>query len=184
LTPASYQPGLFLAIDNNQGKEKAMAKSPSDQAADAAREVLSKIEDVTLAVKNDIESLSGIADAAEMNLDDLYESAELLCREIVDTLQLPSDPVALATVEAIDNLLALLLEAKNYLESGQSLAALGTLQLFDNHADDLKAARPLMESAAALTAAKIDLLPHQVVLTHAHPVLELQHNANGGDHDR
>jgi hypothetical protein len=84
LTPASYQPGLFLAIDNNQGKEKAMAKSPLEQ--------------------------------------------------------LPSDPVALATVEAIDNLLALLLEAKNYLESGQSLAALGTLQLFDNHADDLKAA--------------------------------------------
>jgi hypothetical protein len=24
LTPASYRPGFFLAIDNNQGKEKAM----------------------------------------------------------------------------------------------------------------------------------------------------------------
>ena len=117
-----------------------MTKSPLDQAANAAREVLTKIEDVALAVKADLENLSGIADAAETNLDDLYESTEILCREIVDTLQLPSDPVALATVQAIDNLLALLLEAKNYLESGQSLAALGTLHMFDDHADDLKAA--------------------------------------------
>jgi hypothetical protein len=117
-----------------------MTKSPLDQAADAVREVLTKIEDVASAVRADLENLSGIADAAEANLDDLYESAEILCREIVDTLQLPSDPVALATVQAIDNLLALLLEAKNYLESGQSLAALGTLQMFDDHADDLKAA--------------------------------------------
>ncbi|MGD0973460.1 MAG: hypothetical protein ABR866_05190 [Candidatus Korobacteraceae bacterium] len=140
MTPAAYRPGYFLAIDNNQGKEKAMSKSPLDKAADAAREVLSKIEDVAMAVKADLENLSGIADAADANLDDLYESTEILCREIVDTLQLPSDPVALATVQTIDNLLALLLEAKNYLESGQSLAALGTLQLFDNHADDLKAA--------------------------------------------
>jgi hypothetical protein len=140
LTPAAYRPGLFLAIDNNQGKEKAMSKSPLDKAADAAREVLSKIEDVALAVKADLENLSGIADAAETNLDDLYESTELLCREIVDTLQLPSDPVALATIEAIENLLTLLIQAKEYLETGQSLAALGTLGSFDHHADDLKAA--------------------------------------------
>jgi hypothetical protein len=117
-----------------------MTKSPPDQAADAARELLSKIEDVVSTVKNDIENLSGVADAAQTNLDDLSESAELLCREIVDTLQLPSDPVHHATVEAIDNLLALLREAKEYLQIDQSLAALGTLQLFDNHADDLRAA--------------------------------------------
>ena len=117
-----------------------MTKSPSDQAADAARELLSKIEDVVSTVKNDIENLSGVADAAQTNLDDLSESAELLCREIVDTLRLPSDPVHHATVVAIDNLLMLLREAKEYLETDQSLAALGTLQLFDNHADDLRAA--------------------------------------------
>lgn len=117
-----------------------MTKSPLDKAADAAREVLSKIEDVALAVKGDLESLAGIAEAAETNLDELYESTELLCREIVDTLQLPSDPVALATIEAIDNLLALLLETKEYLETGRHLAALGSLQLFDNHSEDLKAA--------------------------------------------
>lgn len=110
-----------------------MSKSPCHKAADAARKVLSKIEDVALTVRNDLET-------SATNLDDLYESAEELCREIVDTLQLPSDPVAIATIEAIDNLLALLLEAKTYLEGDQLLAALGTLQGFDHHADDLKAA--------------------------------------------
>jgi hypothetical protein len=110
-----------------------MTKSPLDKAADAAREVLSKIEDLACTVKNDLET-------AATNLDDLYDSTEMLCREIVDTLQLPSDPVGIATIEAIDNLLALLLEAKTYLEGDQLLAALGTFQGFDHHADDLKAA--------------------------------------------
>ena len=50
------------------------------------------------------------------------------------------DPVALATIEAIDNLLTLLQEAKDYLEANRALAAIGTLQGFDHHADDLKAA--------------------------------------------
>jgi hypothetical protein len=50
------------------------------------------------------------------------------------------DPVALATIEAIDNLLTLLQEAKDYLEANHALAAIGTLQGFDHHADDLKAA--------------------------------------------
>ena len=124
-----------------------MTKSPSDQAADAAREVLSKIEDVALAVKADLENLSGIADAAESNLDDLYESTETLCREIVDTLQLPSDPVALATTETIDNLITLLTEAKQYFADGQHLAALGTLIMFEEHADDLNAAIRLCKMA-------------------------------------
>jgi hypothetical protein len=117
-----------------------MSKSPTDQAADAAREALSKTDDVVSAVKGDLEGLTGFISDAETNLDDLYESTERLCREIIDTLQMPTDPVALAAVETIDNLLALLLEAKSYLETGHALAALGTLQLFDNHADDLKAA--------------------------------------------
>jgi len=51
-----------------------------------------------------------------------------------------SDPVALATIEAIDNLLELLRDAREYLEADRALAALGTLQGFDHHADDLKAA--------------------------------------------
>ena len=37
LTPASYRPGLFLAIDNNQGKEKSMTDSDTyRQALDIA----------------------------------------------------------------------------------------------------------------------------------------------------
>jgi hypothetical protein len=51
-----------------------------------------------------------------------------------------SDPVALATIEAIDNLLKLLAEAREYLEADRALAAIGTLQGFDHHADDLRAA--------------------------------------------
>jgi len=120
-----------------------MTKSSPDQAADAARELLSKIEDVVSTIKNDVENLSSVAEAAQTNLDDFSGSAELLCREIVDALQLAPDPVHLATVEAIDNLLALLREAKEYLQIDQSLATLGTLQLFDNHADDLRAATRL-----------------------------------------
>jgi hypothetical protein len=114
-----------------------MSKSSLDRAAGAAREVLSKIEDVVFTLKNDIESLAGTAEA---NLDDFYESAEVLCREIVDTLELPTDPVAIATIEAIDNLLALLIQAKSHLEGDELLAALGTFHSFDQHADDLKAA--------------------------------------------
>ena len=117
-----------------------MTESPLDKAADATREVLSKIEDVACAVKADLESLTGIVDGAETNLDDLYQSAETLCREIIDTLQLPSDPVAIATIEAIDNLLEILLQAKRHLEGDEMLAAIGTLQSFDHHADNLKAA--------------------------------------------
>jgi hypothetical protein len=137
-TRAGYPPGFFLAIDNNHGKEKVMTKSPAEITA---LKLLSKIEDVAFTVKNDLESLAGIigvVDDTETNLDDLRESAELLCREIVDTL--PADPVAIATIEAIDNLLALLLQAKTHLEGDELLAALGTLQPFDFHADDLKAA--------------------------------------------
>jgi hypothetical protein len=33
LTPASYRPGLFLAIDNNQGKDKSMADTATYRKA-------------------------------------------------------------------------------------------------------------------------------------------------------
>lgn len=116
-------------------------KSPLETAADAAREVLAKIEDVSHAVKADIE-------ACETNLDDLYETAEVFCREIVDTLQQQSDPVALATTEAIDNLIALLTEAKTYYATGENGAAFGTLLMFEEYAADLNAAIRLCRMAA------------------------------------
>jgi hypothetical protein len=117
-----------------------MTKSPPDTAADAAREVLSKIEDVTFSIRDDLQR-------AILNLDDLYNHSETLCREIVDTVQVPSDPFAMAAVEAIDNLLALLTEARNHFESDCSISALGALVPFDNHADDLKAAIHLIAIA-------------------------------------
>ncbi len=52
----------------------------------------------------------------------------------------PHDPVALATTEAIDNLITLLTEAKKNFAEGETLTAFGTLIMFEDHADDLKAA--------------------------------------------
>jgi len=79
LTPASYRPGLFLAIDNNQGKEKAMTK-----------------------------------------------------------LAHPIHALALsATIEILRGMLG---EAIDYLDQEEHLAALGTLILFEDQAEDVKAA--------------------------------------------
>jgi len=54
------------------------------------------------------------------------------------------DPVALAAEAAINQLVALLTEARAYLETGERLAALGTLIMFDEQADDLRAAIRLL----------------------------------------
>jgi len=75
--------------------------------------------------------------------------------------------------------------ARVFFSAGERVAAVGTLQPYATRAERIIAnvhgtpervreawleyeahALPLMESAAALTAAPIDLLPHQVVLTH------------------
>jgi hypothetical protein len=79
LTPAAYRPGFFLAIDNNQGKEKAMSKL--------------------------------------------------------------ADPIhALALSATIEILRGMLGEAIDYLTHDEHLSALGTLILFEDQADDVKAA--------------------------------------------
>lgn len=57
------------------------------------------------------------------------------------------DPVAAATAQAIDNLLTLLTEAKAYFATGRNLAAIGTLVMFDDHAEDLRAAFRLCRMA-------------------------------------
>ncbi len=54
------------------------------------------------------------------------------------------DPVALAAEAAIEQLVGLLTEARSYLENGDTLAAIGTLILFDDQADDLRAAMRLL----------------------------------------
>jgi hypothetical protein len=57
------------------------------------------------------------------------------------------DPVALAATVAIDELLALLGEARSYLAGGETRAAIGTLLMFDDRAEDLRAALRLLRTA-------------------------------------
>lgn len=57
------------------------------------------------------------------------------------------DPVALAAMAAIDELLTLLGEARTYLTEGETRAAIGTLVVFDDRAEDLRAALRLLHMA-------------------------------------
>ena len=59
-----------------------------------------------------------------------------------------ADPVHLAAEAAIDQLLTLLTEARSYLEQRETLAAIGTLVMFDDHADDVRAAMRLLRMMA------------------------------------
>jgi hypothetical protein len=54
------------------------------------------------------------------------------------------DPVSLAAEAAIDQIIGLLTEARVYLKAGETLAAIGTLVMFDDQADDLRAAMRLL----------------------------------------
>lgn len=57
------------------------------------------------------------------------------------------DPVALAAEAATNQLVALLTEARSYLEQGNNLAAIGTLIMFDDQSEDLRAAIRLLRMA-------------------------------------
>jgi hypothetical protein len=57
------------------------------------------------------------------------------------------DPITFATISAINNLITLLGEANAYFTEGNNLAALGTLVLFDEQAEDLRAAIRLCQMA-------------------------------------
>jgi len=48
---------------------------------------------------------------------------------------------------ALEDLIAILKEAQDYLGSGEDLAAIGTLTIFDDQAEDLKAALRLFSRA-------------------------------------
>jgi hypothetical protein len=52
----------------------------------------------------------------------------------------PDDPTLFTALIAIDNIVALLKEARQYVIGGNKLAALGALIMFDEHAADLRAA--------------------------------------------
>ncbi len=52
----------------------------------------------------------------------------------------PDDPTLFTALIAIDNILALVKEARQYVIDGNKLAAIGALTMFDEHAADLRAA--------------------------------------------
>ena len=53
----------------------------------------------------------------------------------------PDDPVAFAATLAVNNLVHLLDDVRTYLKDGDNLAAIGALIMFDDHAEDVRAAR-------------------------------------------
>ena len=58
-----------------------------------------------------------------------------------------TDPYTLTAAAAINQLVALLAEARTYLDQGETLAALGTLVMFDDHAEDVRAAIRTLQMA-------------------------------------
>ena len=56
------------------------------------------------------------------------------------TTSRPDDPTLFVAMIAIDNIIALLEDARRYVFEGNRLATLGTLIMFDEQAADLKAA--------------------------------------------
>ena len=55
-------------------------------------------------------------------------------------IEMPTDPVSFSALIAINNLITILTEAREYLRQGEKLSALGTLILFDDLAQDIYAA--------------------------------------------
>jgi hypothetical protein len=70
LTPASYRPGFFLAIDNNHGKEKAM-KTHLTEPSNAERAVRAERALIAYAIQSDrADELAG-AEGMETLITDL-----------------------------------------------------------------------------------------------------------------
>jgi len=114
-----------------------------DHLLDAANDLIRVIEDVKSDAEEVFSLIGGGANSVEESIRDLTRHAAYLAERIERAArQAPheADPVIGATVLAIDNLLKLLTEAKEYFAKGESLAAFGTLVLFDEHAEDLRAA--------------------------------------------
>ncbi len=121
-----------------------------EELLSAGQDLIGQIEDAKESLESDIESLNDAANGIDTAVKDLTKQAEDLQHQIDAARTLPnyfSDPVALATMEAIDNLIKLLTEAKKYFTDGESLAAYGTLVMFDEHADNLTAAVRLCKMA-------------------------------------
>src|SRR5262245_15199412 len=111
---------LIDAADDFIGQAEG-ARETVDAGLRDAGEALSEIDSAIDGLKHEARSLS-------MRLDEARDAAPHL-----------ADPVMAATIMAIDNLLALLTEARKYLTDANKLSAIGTLAIFDEHAEDLRA---------------------------------------------
>jgi hypothetical protein len=55
-----------------------------------------------------------------------------------------ANPIPAAAVEAIDQVITMLRDARQHLVAGETLAAIGTLVSFDDRAEDVRAALRLL----------------------------------------
>lgn len=118
-------------------------KNTLDQLLDAGNDLINQIEHARGEIESRLSAIGGAANAVDEAVKDLSLQAQYLIRRIEEVRSgapHARNHVASATVEAIDNLITLLSEAKNHLAAGEDAAACGTLMLFDEHAEDLKAA--------------------------------------------
>lgn len=117
---------------------------------DAGEDLIGKIQDARENVERQLSEMGAAASEIDYALEELTSVANDLHRKIAGIRNATPhihDPIAAATVQAIDNLVKLLTEAKDYFTAGNSLAAFGTLVMFDEHAEDLKAAFRLCQIA-------------------------------------
>ena len=116
---------------------------PLENLLDTGQDLIAQIEEAKATIDDsviEINENTGLIDnaIADLKLQAKYLVASIeAMRKAQPHLQ---DPVAAASIEAIDNLTTLLADAKNHFAQGETTAAYGTLTLFDGHAEDLKAA--------------------------------------------
>jgi len=125
-------------------------KTQLEELLEAGEDLISRIEDTKESLEIDVQAISTAAVEIDNSIAELSRQTDDLHRQIVGVRQETPhrhDPIALATTQAIDNLITLLTEAKTYFAQADNLAAYGTLIMFDQHADDLKAAIRLCQMA-------------------------------------
>jgi methyl-accepting chemotaxis protein len=125
-------------------------KTELTELLNAGEGLITRIEETRDGIERELAELGGTANEIDTAIHELAAAADDLHGKIVDIRKAAPhvhDAIAAATVEAIDNLIRLLSEAKTYFAAGERLAAFGTLTMFDQHADDLRAAFRLCQMA-------------------------------------
>jgi len=118
-------------------------KTTLEHLLEAGNDLINQIDEARAEIEDKLSDIGGAANSVEESVKDLSAHAQYLIhciREAHKQTPHAADPVETATVAAIGNLLTLLTEAKTYFVSGNSAAGFGTLGMFDEHAQDLRAA--------------------------------------------